>query len=133
MAKPPIEHILCKRKMKESCGDEDELRALLQEQCAAAMAEPRRKLGVYAIEALRGHGGPATSDLGANEILRSVDGIIGCSKVRRSHGRRQQHDELDRDSRLSERAGRNRWNESEFGKSQKAVACEICNRHVACV
>ena len=77
MAKPPILRFPCKRALTEACDHDGELRAALEEQRSAAMAAPtRRKLGIYAMTALRDDEGIAAA-CGTNEILAAVDDIIG--------------------------------------------------------
>ena len=78
MAKPPVWQFRCKGVLAEACDHDGELRTALEEQCSAAMAAPtRRKLGIYAMQALRDDEGIAASACGTDEILATVDDIIG--------------------------------------------------------
>ena len=78
MAKPPVWQFLCKTALAEACDHNGELRMVLEEQRSAAMAAPtRRKLGIYAMTALRDDEGIAASACGTDEILATVDDIIG--------------------------------------------------------
>ena len=78
MAKPQARRFPCKRALAEACDHDRELRTALEEQRSAAMAAPtRRKLGIYAMTALRDDEGIAASACGTDEILATVDDIIG--------------------------------------------------------
>ena len=78
MAKPLVRRFPRKGALAEACDHDGELRTALEEQCSAAMAAPtRRKLGIYAMTALRDDDGIAASACGTDEILATVDDIIG--------------------------------------------------------
>ena len=79
MAKPQVLRFPWKRAPAEACDHDGELRTALEEQRSAAMAAPtRRKLGIYAMQALRDDDdGIAASACGTDEILATVDDIIG--------------------------------------------------------
>ena len=79
MAKPPVWQFRCKGALAEACDHDGELRTMaLEEQRSAAMAAPtRRKLGIYAMQALRDDEGIAATACCTDEILTAVDDIIG--------------------------------------------------------